>query len=151
MTCLRISSDEVPVCSCTDAMSSFMNPMLSRCIGITFICISILSENGPASRRLCASSCLRLQVHTRLSSHRYPHLHGFAAATIIVFDGNIISSILRLILTNPSSTGCLMASIAFESNSPSSSRNSTPPWASDSSPGRGFVPPPVRPTADIVW
>ena len=39
----------------------------------------------------------------------------------------------------------------FRENSGSSSRNSTPLWASEISPGVGTVPPPTKPAEEIVW
>lgn len=51
----------------------------------------------------------------------------------------------------PSSSGWRMTSSVSRRNSGSSSRNSTPRWASEISPGRGVEPPPVRPGAEIVW
>ena len=50
----------------------------------------------------------------------------------------------------PSSSGCLSVSSVLRSNSGSSSRNNTPLCASDISPGRGILPPPIRPTAEAV-
>ena len=50
----------------------------------------------------------------------------------------------------PSSSGWRMTSSVSRRNSGSSSRNSTPRWASEISPGRGVEPPPVRPGAEIV-
>ena len=50
-------------------------------------------------------------------------------------------------VTVPSSSGWRSASSAWRENSPSSSRNSTPRWASVTSPARGGLPPPTRPGA----
>ena len=49
----------------------------------------------------------------------------------------------------PVSSGSRSASSAARGNSGSSSRNSTPPWASEISPGRGGEPPPT--SADRDW
>ena len=43
------------------------------------------------------------------------------------------------------------ASSASRRNSQSSSRKRTPRWASVTSPGRGGLPPPISPAAEIVW
>ena len=53
--------------------------------------------------------------------------------------------------TLPSSSGWRSASSAARENSASSSRNSTPRWASVTSPGRGRAPPPTRPCGEMVW
>ena len=49
----------------------------------------------------------------------------------------------REMVTIPSSDGCLKLSKAFLANSPISSRNKTPLWASDILPGRAWWPPPI--------
>lgn len=46
------------------------------------------------------------------------------------------------------SRGCRNISRVFFENFPSSSRNNTPRWARDTSPGLGFDPPPMMDTAD---
>ncbi|KAF1021333.1 MAG: hypothetical protein GAK30_01954 [Paracidovorax wautersii] len=51
----------------------------------------------------------------------------------------------------PFSSGSRRASSAERGNSGSSSRNSTPLWASETSPGRGGLPPPTMATALAVW
>ena len=51
----------------------------------------------------------------------------------------------------PFSSGSRRASSALRGNSGSSSRNSTPPWASEISPGRGGEPPPTSATALAEW
>ena len=50
-----------------------------------------------------------------------------------------------------SSSGCRSTSSTLRPNSGSSSRNSTPLWASDTSPGRGDCPPPISAACEIVW
>ena len=54
-------------------------------------------------------------------------------------------------VTVPSSRGWRNTSIAFLENSGSSSRNKTPLWANEISPGFGMFPPPERPAAETVW
>ena len=54
-------------------------------------------------------------------------------------------------VTTPSSKGWRRVSMAALSNSGSSSKNSTPLWAREISPGLGTAPPPVRDTAEAVW
>ena len=49
-----------------------------------------------------------------------------------------------------SSSGCLNNSNTVLGNSGSSSRKSTPLWASEISPGPGMLPPPTRPVWEIV-
>src|SRR5438445_3401471 len=57
----------------------------------------------------------------------------------------------RAIVTTPSSIGWRSTSSSFLRNSGSSSRNSTPPCARLTSPGRGYDPPPINPASEIVW
>ena len=57
----------------------------------------------------------------------------------------------REMVTLPSSKGWRSTSIAGRANSGSSSKNSTPLWAREISPGRSSGPPPVRAAADAVW
>src|SRR5690242_12483671 len=57
----------------------------------------------------------------------------------------------REIVTQPSSIGWRSTSSTFLRNSGSSSRNSTPPCARLTSPGRGYDPPPIKPASEIVW
>src|SRR5579875_3200399 len=57
----------------------------------------------------------------------------------------------REIVTWPSSRGCRSTSSTLRGNSGNSSRNSTPLCASDTSPGRGIMPPPISPASEIVW
>jgi hypothetical protein len=49
-----------------------------------------------------------------------------------------------------SPSGCRSTSSTWRRNSGSSSRKSTPLWASDTSPGIGTWPPPISPTSEIV-
>ena len=54
--------------------------------------------------------------------------------------------------TVPSSSGVRSESSTSTENSPISSRNSTPPWASEISPGcRWPIPPPIIATDDAPW
>jgi hypothetical protein len=57
----------------------------------------------------------------------------------------------REIVTVPSSSGCRRTSSTLRGNSGSSSRNSSPLCASETSPGRGTIPPPIKPASEIVW
>jgi hypothetical protein len=54
-------------------------------------------------------------------------------------------------LVMPSSSGWRKTSRTWRRNSGSSSRKSTPLWASDTSPGRGTWPPPISPASEMVW
>ena len=54
-------------------------------------------------------------------------------------------------VTLPSSRGWRSTSRVERRNSGSSSRKRTPWWARLTSPGRGMVPPPMRPTSEMVW
>jgi len=65
--------------------------------------------------------------------------------------GNIVEWEARLIVTRPSSSGCRSDSRLRRLNSGSSSRKSTPWWASEISPGWGMLPPPTMPASLIVW
>src|SRR5437667_384062 len=57
----------------------------------------------------------------------------------------------RAIVTTPSSIGWRSTSSTFLRKSGSSSRNSTPPCARLTSPGRGYDPPPISPASEMVW
>ena len=52
--------------------------------------------------------------------------------------------------TLPSSSGWRSTSRTCFLNSGSSSRNRTPLWARETSPGLGVVPPPMRPMSEMV-
>jgi hypothetical protein len=54
------------------------------------------------------------------------------------------------ILVRPSSSGWRNTSRTWRRNSGSSSRKSTPWWASDTSPGIGTWPPPISPASEMV-
>jgi hypothetical protein len=55
------------------------------------------------------------------------------------------------VVTTPSSSGYRNTSRTWRRNSGSSSRKSTPWWASDTSPGIGTWPPPISPASEMVW
>ena len=57
----------------------------------------------------------------------------------------------REMVTLPSSKGWRSTSIAGRANSGSSSKNSTPLWAREISPGCGEGPPPASPAVEMVW
>ena len=78
-----------------------------------------------------------------------PHGHGFIAATSRNRAGYSTAERARLTRTTPSSSGWRSASSATGRNSPSSSRNRTPPFARLISPGRiVWVPPPTIATGE---
>ena len=54
-------------------------------------------------------------------------------------------------VTSLSSRGCLITSKTVRLNSGSSSKNNTPLWDKEISPGWGYCPPPTRATSDMVW
>ena len=81
-----------------------------------------------------------------------PHGHGFAAATSVKRAGNSTEPPARVTTTRPSSSGWRSASTASRRNSVSSSRNSTPRCASETSPGRNDVLPlPRSPAVEMEW
>ncbi len=55
-----------------------------------------------------------------------PHGHGFSAETSMNVAGKVSVACTRLIVTKPSSSGCLNTSSAIRENSGNSSRNKTP-------------------------
>jgi len=57
----------------------------------------------------------------------------------------------REMVTRRSSIGWRITSSTERLNSGSSSKKSTPLWASEISPGMGFEPPPTSATSLIVW
>jgi hypothetical protein len=65
--------------------------------------------------------------------------------------GNRVEDFARLIVTVPSSSGCLSTSSVRRLNSGSSSKKSTPLCANEISPGIGIDRPPMRPASEIVW
>jgi hypothetical protein len=67
---------------------------------------------------------------------------GFMAAASMKRAGNVSDMVVRAMETLPSSSGWRITSNTVRGNSGSSSRNSTPLCASETSPGRGTMPPP---------
>jgi hypothetical protein len=59
--------------------------------------------------------------------------------------------VARAMVTIPSSMGWRSTSSTRRWNSGSSSRKRTPLWARLASPGRGIIPPPMRPAWEMVW
>ena len=82
---------------------------------------------------------------------RATEAQGFIAARSWNLAGKSLRRAARAILMRPLSSGCLSASSTPRSNSGSSSRNSTPWWASEISPGRGTPPPPTSAAVEAVW
>lgn len=64
--------------------------------------------------------------------------------------GNVSDMAARAIETLPSSSGWRITSRTLRGNSGNSSRNSSPLWASETSPGRGIIPPPISPASEMV-
>ena len=65
--------------------------------------------------------------------------------------GNVSDIEALAMVTLPSSKGCRITSSTLRGNSGSSSRNKTPLCESETSPGRGMMPPPISPASEIVW
>lgn len=83
--------------------------------------------------------------------NRATKLQGFIAAISWKRAGNCACRAAREIVMRPVSSGSRSASSAGRGNSGSSSRKSTPWWASEISPGRGGEPPPTSATALALW
>jgi hypothetical protein len=64
--------------------------------------------------------------------------------------GKVSDMAARAMETVPSSSGCRITSSTLRGNSGNSSKKSTPLCASDTSPGRGIIPPPIRPASEMV-
>jgi len=88
--------------------------------------MSIRSSSGPLIFPMYARICRCVQWHSRRGSVRYPHGHGFSAATSMSRAGNVSVAVARLIVTTPSSNGCRSTSSVCRLNSGNSSRNRTP-------------------------
>ena len=73
------------------------------------------------------------------------------AHTSINSDGYVTAPETREMVTFPSSNGWRIKSSVSFRNSGISSRNSTPLWAREISPGLGLEPPPASPALDTVW
>jgi len=76
--------------------------------------------------------------------------HAQGTLLLLAFPLELITWLTRPIVTERSSSGSRSASIAWRANSGISSRNSTPLWASEISPGRGTAPPPTSATFEMV-
>ena len=116
----------------------------------TLIWRSILSIKGPERRDWYLEICLSEQRHSFLGSPKKPQGQGLAAATSINRAGKLVEPAALEMLIMPSSKGCLNDSRVERGNSGSSSRNKTPQWAKDISPGCGLLPPPIKPTLEVV-
>ena len=78
--------------------------------------------------------------------------HGLVAATRRNRAGKVVLALARATRMTPSSNGWRRLSSTTAGNSPISSRNSTPRWAIDISPGRiHAAPPPTSDTIDALW
>ena len=73
------------------------------------------------------------------------------AATSTNSAGKVTLRSARLIVTWPSSSGWRSTSSVFRLNSGNSSRNRTPLWAIEISPGCGVLPPPTSPASLTEW
>ena len=74
-----------------------------------------------------------------------------SAAISMKLAGKVVLDSAREIVTVPSSSGCRSTSSVRRLNSGNSSRNRTPLWLREISPGEGVEPPPTRPASLIVW
>lgn len=85
---------------------------------------------------------MRSSVHRQrlLRSPAQPHGQGFIAATIWKRAGYCTLRAARAMRMWPDSSGSRKVSSALRFHSGNSSRNSTPWWASDISPGQGGLP-----------
>src|SRR3990167_4806130 len=92
-----------------------------------------------------------MHVHSLFSSPKNPHGQGFVAAIKVNLAGKRTEPAAREIVICPSSIGCLNASKTCLGNSANSSKNKTPLWAREISPGLGTLPPPIKPIWLVVW
>src|SRR5690554_1523781 len=113
--------------------------------------MSILSSKGPDI--LLKYRCISAgdDITGASGSLKYPPGLGFILATNIKLDGYVTVNFAREIVTSRSSNGCRITSKTPRLNSGSSSKNKTPLWANEISPGCGYCPPPTRATSEIVW
>ena len=111
---------------------------------------SIRSSRGPEIFSTYLATSRSEQVHRPEGCPRQPHRQGFMAHTSWNRAGRCSVPQERATVTVPSSRGWRMASSTSRWNSGSSSRNSTPLWAREISPGRSSGPPPVRAAAEAV-
>ena len=102
-------------------------------------------------RCIYCSTCWGEQVQRPEGWPYQPQRQGFMAHTSMKRLGSVREPEARVMVTKPSSSGWRSVSSAALLNSGSSSRNSTPLWARDISPGRGIPPPPESDTVDAVW
>src|SRR3989344_5688571 len=98
---------------------------------------------GPESFLLYLSRSDGLQMHAFCLEPAFPQGQGFMAATKIKLEGKTAVPLARDMETILSSSGWRRDSITRFSNSGNSSRKSTPRCASVTSPGLGYVPPPM--------
>src|SRR3989344_6580399 len=101
---------------------------------------------GPESFLLYLSKSDGLQIQAFCLFPALPHGQGFIAATRIKLEGKMAEPLAREIETMLSSRGCRSDSITLFSNSGNSSKNKTPRCARVTSPGLGYVPPPISET-----
>src|SRR3989344_216927 len=101
---------------------------------------------GPDNFLLYLSKSEGLQMQAFFLFPAFPHGQGFIAATNIKFDGKTAEPFAREIETMLSSSGWRSDSKTLFSNSGNSSKNKTPRCASVTSPGLGYVPPPMSDT-----
>ncbi len=98
---------------------------------------SIRSSRGPEMRLTYFSTMASVQAHRPEGWPRQPQRQGFIAATSIKRLGRRRAPAARVMVTSPSSMGWRRTSRASLENSGSSSKNSTPLWAREISPGLG--------------
>ena len=110
---------------------------------------AIEQRAGELARYFCTAASSQRQ--SEAASPRKPHGQGFIDATSVKRAGNVSVPGAREIVTVPSSSGDAALRASERENSPSSSRKSTPYWASEISPGRGKAPPPTSETQLAVW
>src|SRR3989344_9608778 len=92
-----------------------------------------------------------MHVQFLVSSPKKPQGEGLAAATRVNLDGNLTDPAARDTTISPSSIGCRRASKTCLGNSGNSSKNKTPRWANEISPGLGILPPPIKPMWLVMW
>src|SRR3989304_8831747 len=88
-----------------------------------------------------------MHVHSLFSPPKNPHGQGLDAAIKANLAGKRVEPAAREIVICPSSIGWRNASKTCLGNSANSSKNKTPRWASEISPGLGTLPPPIKP----IW
>ena len=110
------------------------------------------SRIGPDTRDAYRRRAIGGQVQRSPRPTKLPHGHGFAAVTSWNRAGNRTVAWERAMTTSPCSSGWRSASSAPGLNSGTSSRKSTPWWASEAAPGRGIrEPPPTSELTVAVW